>query len=387
MANGAARRRPRSPTCARGRAHVEMRGTEGRLVRRIALKTGDTVTVRGCVEAGVRAAAGRVGRAAGRLRPPRGRGARAGRVQQVQCSCRAVATPRTRSRAQQMPPEWLAFDAARRPLGGAAALNAAARRDLSTRVCAGARRAGHRRGLAAVAQLHRSRRGLIAAGAGEPDVVALTPERMDSVNRATARFDYVPPLSRRGIGLLAADVLECRRARGRAGGSRQRGSSRRASNPATVIVRADGQPVTDSAQVQQLIDAKQPGEHAGDRGARRRRHRADGAAARHREPAPDLCRPIRDCCSTRSRWRCAAVSLRAAREGSADPAAQSCGGADARLAITRARANSSRPCSCRPGRASRWGRSNTCSGSRTRARATRRRPSARFRRRPRAAGC
>ena len=107
-----------------------------------------------------------------------------------------------------MPPEWLAFDAGRRPLGGAAALNAAARRDLSTRFA----RALDVQGIAAISQPSPSSpdlvMALIAAGAGEPDVVAVTPERTDSINRAIARFDYVPPLSRRGIGLLAADVLD-----------------------------------------------------------------------------------------------------------------------------------------------------------------------------------
>ena len=187
---------------------VELRGAEGRLVQRIAVKTGESMRVNGALKpafalltAGIRAA----GR---RLRSPRRRGARPRRVATGD-GVRARGREADEAlKGQQMPPEWLAFDAGRRPLGGAAALNAAARRDLSTRFA----RALDVQGIAAISQPSPSSPdlvvALIAAGAGEPDVVAVTPERTDSINRAIARFDYLPSLSRRGIGLLAADVLD-----------------------------------------------------------------------------------------------------------------------------------------------------------------------------------
>jgi hypothetical protein len=90
-------------------------------------------------------------------------------------------------------------------------------------------------------------------------VVPLTPERVDSINRATARFDYVPLLTRRGIGLLAADVLNVDglvvvRVDPGSGGE-QAGIK-----PGYVLVQADGQPITGSAQLQRVIDAKRAGD-------------------------------------------------------------------------------------------------------------------------------
>lgn len=47
----------------------------------------------------------------------------------------------------------------------------------------------------------------MAAGAGQPDVVALLPDRGDSMQRALERFDYVPPLFRRSIDARLLEVL------------------------------------------------------------------------------------------------------------------------------------------------------------------------------------
>ena len=242
-----------------GTRTLEMRGTDGRLVRRLAVKTGETLRVDGALKpafallpAGSGVQAGMSDRRADVERALVG-------SQQV-----TVFVPTGRDaddalKALQMPPEWLAFDAARRPLGGAAVLNAAARRDLSTKSA----RALDAQGIAAVSQPSPNSTDLvivlIAAGAGEPDVVPLTPERIDSVNRATARFDYVPALSRRGIGLLVADVLDAGGlvvVRVDPGSAGEQGGIK----AGDLLVRADGQPVADGAQLQQLLEAKRPGD-------------------------------------------------------------------------------------------------------------------------------
>jgi hypothetical protein len=242
-----------------GTRTLELRGAEGRLVRRLAVKTGETVQMQGTLKPAFALL-------------PAGSGVQAGisdRRADVERALAAsqqvtVFVPSDREaedvlKAQQMPPEWLAFDATRRPIGGAAALNAAARRDLSTRYGL----ALHVQGVAAVSQPSPSSTdlvlALIAAGAGEPDVVPVTPERLDAVNRATARLDYVPALSQRGVGLLAADVLD---AEGPVVVRVEPGSAgeRAGIKAGDVLVRADGQPITDGARLQQLIEAKTAGD-------------------------------------------------------------------------------------------------------------------------------
>ena len=241
-----------------GARTVELRGAQGRLVQRIAVKTGETMRVHGALKpafallpAGSGVQAGVSDRRAEVERALAG-------SQQVTLFVPSGREADEALKAQQMPPEWLAFDEGRRPLGGAAALNAAARRDLSTRFA----RALDVQGIAAISQPSPSSPdlviALIAAGAGEPDVVGVMPERMDSINRAIARFDYLPPLSRRGIGLLVADVLDVdglvvvRVDPGSAG-------DQAGIKPGDVVVRADGGAIAGSAQLQQLLDAKSAG--------------------------------------------------------------------------------------------------------------------------------
>jgi PDZ domain/PEGA domain len=237
---------------------VELRGAEGRLVQRIAVKTGESMRVQGALKPAFALLTAGSGLQAGVSD-------RRADVERALAGSRQVTVfvPGGREadealKGQQMPPEWLAFDAGRRPLGGAAALNAAARRDLSTRFA----RALDVQGIAAISQPSPSSPdlvvALIAAGAGEPDVVAVTPERTDSINRAIARFDYLPSLARRGIGLLAADVLDVeglvvvRVDPGSAG-------DQAGIKPGDVLARADGGAITGSAQLQQLLDSKPPG--------------------------------------------------------------------------------------------------------------------------------
>jgi hypothetical protein len=241
-----------------GSRTVELRGAEGRLVQRIAVKTGETMRVHGALKPAFALLTAGSGLQAG-VSDRRADVERAlASSQQVTVFVPGGRDADEALKTQQLPPEWLAFDAGRRPLGGAAALNAAARRDLSTRFA----RVLDVQGIAAISQPSPSSPdlviALIAAGAGEPDVVAVTPERMDSIERAIARFDYVPPLSRRGIGLLAADVLDVDGVvvvRVDPGSTGDQAGIR----PGDVLVRADAEVITGSAQLQQVLDSKPPG--------------------------------------------------------------------------------------------------------------------------------
>jgi membrane-associated protease RseP (regulator of RpoE activity) len=99
---------------------------------------------------------------------------------------------------------------------------------------------------------------LLAAGAGEPDVVAFLPERVDSVNRAIERFDYMPPLTRPSIGALLVDVLDVG---GPVVGRVEANSAAAKLGLAAgdVIKTADGQAVPTVDALARVLAGKQPG--------------------------------------------------------------------------------------------------------------------------------
>jgi len=238
-----------------GTRTIELRGGAGRLLQRATVKTGETIEIRGPLKpafALLPAGSAMIAEVPDRRADVEHALSGTGQV--------TLFVPVGREAEEmRMPPEWLAFDAGRRPIGAAAALNAAARRDLSTKFA----RALDVQGIAAVSQPSPGSADLVvavlAAGAGEPDVVPVTLERTDSVAAAVGRFDFVPPLWRRGIGLLTADVLDMDGlvvARVDPG-SPAEGAGIKAGD---LLVRADGQSVSDSAALQQLIDSKRPGE-------------------------------------------------------------------------------------------------------------------------------
>jgi len=242
-----------------GTRTIEMRGAEGRLVRRIAPRTGETVRVEGPLKPAFALLPAGTGVPAG---VPDRRFDLERALANLQQATVFVPSGREVDKmleAQPMPPEWLAFDASRRPIGAAAALTTAARRDLSMKFA----RALDVQGIAAISQPTPGTSDLVitllAAGSGEPDVLPLTPERVDSMSRAIARFDYVPALTKREMGIVAADVLNAD------GPIVIRVDPKSAAAAAgikvgDVVKRVDGQPVADGARLQQLIDAKRTGD-------------------------------------------------------------------------------------------------------------------------------
>ena len=192
-----------------GQRLVELRGSQGRFVKRLLVKTGDRVPVQGVLKPGFALLPAGAGVANSGVADPRTY------IEKVLAASQRVTlfVPDSRAledagKSELPPPEWLAFDAGRRPVAGAASLSAAARRELSAKLS----RELDVQGVAAVTQPSASSPelviSLLAAGAGEPDVVSLLPERVDSVNKAMARFDFVPPLTMNTIGLMAVEVSD-----------------------------------------------------------------------------------------------------------------------------------------------------------------------------------
>jgi len=111
--------------------------------------------------------------------------------------------------AQQLKPEWLAFDASKRPLKQSADLGASTRRDLTAKIA----RALDAQGLASVtvpSDLDRSRLvvSLLAAGSGEPDILEVTMDRPETFAAAIAQLDRAPSFFRPSLGLTAIDVAD-----------------------------------------------------------------------------------------------------------------------------------------------------------------------------------
>jgi hypothetical protein len=112
-------------------------------------------------------------------------------------------------RAAQLPNDWLAFDANRRPLGSSGDISAPMRRDLSTRMA----QSFDAQGVASVSvpsQLNRNRVvvSLLSAGSAVPDVVELTLDRPDTIASAIAQLDRPLTFSRPAIGFTTVDVAD-----------------------------------------------------------------------------------------------------------------------------------------------------------------------------------
>lgn len=234
---------------------VELRGAEGRAAQRLDVRTGEPQRVSGALKPAFAVL-------------PAGSGVSTSGVTDVRTTVERVLAqsqqitmfvPAERQLVEafggQPPPEqWLAFDAGRRPIGAAGAINATARRDLSAKL---GRELGVQ-GVAAVSQpsptSHELVVALLAAGAGEPDVVALDPERPESVTGAVARFDYLPAMTQPSIGALVVDVLD---ARGPVVVLVEPGGAAAGAGVLTgeTITGADGRPVTASGDLGAVLGA------------------------------------------------------------------------------------------------------------------------------------
>lgn len=161
---------------------------------------------------------------------------------------------------QPLPPDWLAFDASRRPVGGASAVGAAARRELSARLSKGL----SSEGVATLVQPTPSSPDmvltLLAAGAAEPDVLAVTPDRADSLAEAVERLNHVPRHARSAMGAVLLETDRAGRplviAAVEPGGPAERAGLR----PGEGILEADGQAMTSAAELERRLALHRGGE-------------------------------------------------------------------------------------------------------------------------------
>jgi tetratricopeptide (TPR) repeat protein len=191
---------------------VEVRSAAGRYVKRLDIRTGETVPLQGAVRPAV-AVLSTTGLPEGLRGGPDLRLA----VERVFQNARTVtvyAAPQDQVdqalTREKLSPAWLSFDTAKRPIGDAAAnITAAARRDLSARMT----RNLDVQAIASVTVPSREDRSallvtFLAAGSGEPDTIRIALDDPDSVARAINRLDSTPAFFHPSAAMQVADVLD-----------------------------------------------------------------------------------------------------------------------------------------------------------------------------------
>ncbi len=150
-------------------------------------------------------------------------------------------------KASQLPPDWLAFDANKRPLGASADVSAPMRQDLSARIA----KVFDAQGVASVSVPSAANRNrvvvtLLGAGSSVPDVIELALDRPETIAAAVSLIDRPITFSRPSIGLAAIDVADVLGAVVVAVDAN--GPAAKATiQPGDVVVRIGDQPVADSA--------------------------------------------------------------------------------------------------------------------------------------------
>jgi hypothetical protein len=235
---------------------VELRSPQGRFVRRLEIKAGDQVKVEGTPRPAFALLPG--GSGAGQALTAKVERALSA-SQQITLFVPAGNSASEALAAANVPADWLAFDADGRPVGAASSIGAMARRDLSAKLA----QTLDVQGVAAITQLSPASSdvviALLAAGAGQPDVVSLVPDRLDSMNRAMARIDFAPNLVRHSLGLLVIEVADAQGAA--VARVDPEGAAEKAGiKPGEIIVSVDGQPVGQPGAFKAAVDAKAVGD-------------------------------------------------------------------------------------------------------------------------------
>jgi hypothetical protein len=191
---------------------VDVRASWGRFIKRLDLKTGDTVTVKPRVRPAIAILA-----VTGLPQGLRGGPDLRQRLEQstseagsVMFYSPAVEAIRPAMAKAQLDEAWLAFDRNHRPISEAASKVAAdARIELGAQIAT----ALGVQGVATIAQVPNGRTGqvfvsLLAALSGEPDVIELDLNDQASRLLMLAQFDEIPPRFLPSVGMLTIDVLD-----------------------------------------------------------------------------------------------------------------------------------------------------------------------------------
>jgi PDZ domain/PEGA domain len=245
------------PEVCEGTHTIEVRSSYGRYVRRLTVKTDDKVTLEGAVKPafGLVSVMGQAQNIRGGVDPRMVVERALADDGSVMLYAPAADRTEQASKAEQLPPGWLAFDRTGRAVGSAAASIApAARIDISTQLS----RALEVQGVAGIAVTSpdgdEMLLSLLAAGSAEPDVLAFKVSDAESMSAVRRALATVFPLYRHSAGLLAIDVLDIPGATValvEPGGAAAAGGLL----PGEVITSANGRPVKSVADLEAALAA------------------------------------------------------------------------------------------------------------------------------------
>jgi hypothetical protein len=160
-------------------------------------------------------------------------------------------------KANQLPADWLATDAAGRPVGASAQIAGPSRKDVSAKLADGFKA----QGVASVTAIDASRvvLSLLNAGSTAPDAIEVTLDSPASIAAALAQLDRRTDLAGTSIGLQVIDVADVPGAliigidpKGPAASATAR--------VADIVVQADGKPVGDAAALAGIVAGHKAGD-------------------------------------------------------------------------------------------------------------------------------
>ncbi len=250
-------RAPYTTEVCEGEHTVELRSPTGRFLRRVDARPGQKVDVAGALRPAFALVSSTQTSLNTDLRSTIERAL--GPLQSILVFAPPPAALDAALKAEKLPPDWLSYDANRRPVGVTAEVTAPMRRDLSTRLA----KAFDAQGIAAVTAPFTSNRSrlvltLLGAGASEPDVVELNVEQQDTIAAAVGLLDRSLSFLAPTIGVTAVDVADV------AGpviiAVDANGPAARAGvKPGVIVVSADGSPIADAAALMTAVNGKSSG--------------------------------------------------------------------------------------------------------------------------------
>jgi len=160
-------------------------------------------------------------------------------------------------KANQLPMDWLATDAAGRPVGASAQIAGPSRKEVSARLS----EAFKSQGVASVTAIDASRVvvSLLSAGSTAPDAIDVALDNPASIAAAIAQLDRRTSLSGTSIGLQVIDVADV--AGALIVGIDPHGPAAAATaRVADIVSQADGKPVADAAALAAIVAAHKVGD-------------------------------------------------------------------------------------------------------------------------------